>query len=266
MQSCEECVAIAEEDDLRRYFAGLVLFVAIGSAGCSSNEAQSAKADDSQNLLNEGVQRAFSQTDYELESAETACLAEIDARRGGAVQEILSDWPTDDVLQNLIARRKLDILLMEEIHVNKRGCSNGADLPLLTSIQSQNGTFLSAHLSLDLVASAGSVSIAQGAIDVISRHDSREGLSAELRSRLLGIYETLLGQGNLDPISYAGLVDNIQIRDHGTQTYGSYSSCVDGAWVPTYEVVDPDGLDQRRAALLKDEEWPVPPPELCSAQ
>lgn len=65
---------------------------------------------------------------------------------------------------------------------------------------------------------------------------------------IAAVLEVKARSGETDPKNYAFLSDRIAVRAGQPQTFATQMECVNGAWV-TPEIVDPQGLDSRRASI-----------------
>lgn len=72
--------------------------------------------------------------------------------------------------------------------------------------------------------------------------------NADLWRRFVPILEPLAAKGEVEGGAYALMFDRLALSEGRKQRYGSQMKCDDGKWVPL-PTEEPDGLDQRRAAM-----------------
>lgn len=94
----------------------------------------------------------------------------------------------------------------------------------------------------------------------VSRHGANASRSAWLllqhsdhdrafQERMLAALEPRMRRGDMEPRSYAYLVDRVAFNSGRAQTYGTQGRCVGpGDWQP-FDTIDPQRLDERRLAV-----------------
>lgn len=163
-----------------------------------------------------------------------------------------------DVQREMLLRYSLDSILARGNNgAEISRCSDDDLWALVKFVRKSNAEFVNRYLNEDFVERVHENPRSTGALDVIARHYN-EDLSGgdNLAENLRSIYTSLLGGGAIDPFSYAGIVDNLEIRDHGRQLYGSYFTCENGQPVFSPPIVNPREMRARRELLADWDLWP----------
>jgi len=71
---------------------------------------------------------------------------------------------------------------------------------------------------------------------------------ADNLAAVVAALEPVAMAGNYDGAEFAGLADELAVREEQAQPYGTQTRCVDGT-TTLYEIAGPDTLDERREAL-----------------
>ena len=84
--------------------------------------------------------------------------------------------------------------------------------------------------------------------DFVAKNDKFVALADTVLAAVVAALEPVAMAGNYDGAEFAGLADELAVREEQAQPYGTQTRCVDGT-TTLYEIAGPDTLDERREAL-----------------